>query len=137
MSRGKRKVRQKANVTRALAVNDQESAMTRMLDELTEFQEFQQLLPALRRALVDGKDAGEIYDDFSNMAAVRTVQIALLEQDSGKALSAIKDILDRTQGKAVERKEVKHKFSDLPDDDLDAILLSELDDVSYDDEGGE
>lgn len=98
-----------------------------LLDDLSEFNNFRsEILPVLRKALKGGTDAETIYKKFQAYAAARAVSIAATEVDSAKALYAIKDILDRTQGKAKERQEVTHKLSSLPEEQLDAILLSKL-----------
>jgi hypothetical protein len=60
--------------------------------------------------------------------------IAMTDKDSGRALSAIKDILDRTQGRAVERTTTTHKFEKLKDEELDALLKSRLKEVADTDE---
>lgn len=98
-----------------------------LLEELQQYEIFRDLPKDLRAAVTEGRPAPELYQKYSHIAAVRAVHIAMTEQDSGKALSAIKDIMDRTYGKATERKEVRHKFDDLSDEELDAILISELD----------
>ena len=99
------------------------------LDGLAEYEAFLQDVPKeLREAIVDGLEAPEIYNKYGKLAAIRMVQIAMTEQDSGKAIAAIKDIMDRNYGKATERKQIEHKFEGLSDDELDAIVLSELGD---------
>lgn len=98
-----------------------------LLDDVTAFEDFRaSILPVLRDALKQGMDADTIYKKFQAFAAARAISIAATEIDSSKALSAIKDILDRTQGRAKERSEVTHKLSSLPEEQLDAILLSKL-----------
>lgn len=98
-----------------------------LLDQLQEFSKFrEEILPVLRDALQKGMKADEIYGKFQAYAAARAVSIAATELDSSKALSAIKDILDRSQGKAKERSEVTHKLEQVPDDQLDALILSRL-----------
>lgn len=109
--------------------NKQEESTLHDLSELEEFERFkEEILPKLRDAIAKGVKAQDIYKQYSSHAAARTVTIALTEADAGKALNAAKDILDRAQGKAVERKEFKHKLQDLTDQQLDALLLSEQDD---------
>lgn len=107
--------------------NTQEHRMAGLLDDLREFEQYREdVLPEIRRMLKEGASAEKILERFSNMAAARAVTIALTEEDSSKALAAIKDVIDRSQGKAVERKEVKHQFSELKDEELDALLESKL-----------
>lgn len=105
----------------------QDSAMAKLVDDIAEFNKFrEEILPVLRQALASGLSAEEIYNKFQAYAAARAVSIAATELDSGKALSAIKDILDRTQGRAKEKAEIVHKLEHLPDEQLDSILLSKL-----------
>jgi hypothetical protein len=114
--------------------NDQEDSMIQALDDLAAFQTFQLDLPKeLRQALVDKLPPDEIYKKFASYAAVRTAQIIATERDSGKALAAIKEMLDRTYGKSIERKQIRHQYEDLSDNELDAVLLSELEDDISDD----
>jgi hypothetical protein len=109
-----------------------------ILDQLAEFKEFMALVPkSLRRAIIDGKSAKEIYEEFSTHAACRAVMIMMTEKDSGKALAAIKDIQDRVHGKATEHKEVKHRLDDMPPEELDAIVVSELEDIGLLEGAGE
>lgn len=103
-----------------------EFKMAKTIDQLSQFEEFQnEILPFLKKALKEGATAEDIYARAQALAAARTVSIAATEQDSTKAMAAIRDILDRTQGKAKERTEVEHKYSKLKDEELDALLLSE------------
>ncbi len=104
-------------------------ARASMVDDIAEFTKFREdILPFLRKAIQDGLSAEEIYKRSAALAAARGVSIAVTEVDSGKALSAVRDILDRAQGKAKEQKTVTHKFEDLTDDELDAMLVSEAED---------
>ena len=97
------------------------------MDELTAFEDFKEtILPALQKAVREGVTADEIYQKFQSHAAARAVSIAMKEVDSSKALAAIKDILDRSGGKAAEKREITHKLERLPDEQLDALLLSKL-----------
>lgn len=122
-------MKNKAQNTRhfqALGSNDEESSMLDRLDELAAFEAFQLDIPKeLKRALIDKMSAEDIYKNFENFAAIRAVAIVATEKDSGKALAAIKEILDRSKGKAVERKVVRHQMEELSDKELDAILISE------------
>lgn len=107
-----------------------EMQMAKNIDELAAFEEFQQsLLPYLRNAIRKGATAEEIYKKAQAMAAARAVTIAATSMDETKAMSAIKDILDRSGGKAAERRTVEHKFKDLSDSELDAMLLSEFEEA--------
>lgn len=105
--------------------------MAQVIDDLREFDEFRTgLLKKIQAMLKDGKTSEEILEFGKAMAAARVVTTVAVEKDSQKALAAAKDVLDRTQGKAKERTEVEHKFSKLPEDQLDAMLLSKLKEVT-------
>lgn len=104
-------------------------------ERLSQFEQFEEeILPALRADILSGKDAAEIYEKFQAHAAARGVTIAITSKDEGKALSAIKDILDRGQGKAVERRETRHKFADLTDEQLEAVLMTRMEEDIEDDD---
>lgn len=100
--------------------------MASNLDQLAQFEEFkQQILPSLRESLRKGESAEQIYKKAQSLAAARAVSIAATSMDETKALAAIKDILDRSGGKATENKTVTHKYANLSDSELDAMLISE------------
>lgn len=107
--------------------NTHDAFMARALDDLAQYDTFAVgLLPQLKELLAKGASAEDIYAKFAPMAAARAVMVAMMDVDSGKALAAAKDMLDRDGGKAKERSEVTHKYSQLPDNQLDSLILSEL-----------
>jgi hypothetical protein len=108
-------------------INKEERRMIKMLSQVAAFEEFKtQILPSLQQDIKAGLSAEEILKKYAHMAAARQITIAMTDADSGRALSAIKDLLDRTQGKPTERKEIKHQFSELKDEELDSLLESVL-----------
>ncbi len=118
-----------------LATNKSEHRAVMTLDELSEFREYRSnILKKFQKMLKDGKSSEEILKLAQKIAAARLGTIAATEVDAGRALSAIKDLLDRTQGKAVETKKIEHKFEKLSDDDLDAVVASQLDRLSVEEE---
>jgi hypothetical protein len=107
--------------------NNAETKIVRDIEELAEFQAFKDsILPKLQKMLKSGAGDQEILDWAKSFAAARLASIVLAEPDSGRALAAVKDLLDRTRGKAKEVKELTHRMSALPDTDLNALLVSEL-----------
>ncbi len=109
--------------------------MASVMDELAEFEKFRaDVSPKLQKLVEGGASAEDIYHFAQSMVAAKAVTIALRETDASRAMTAIKDILDRTQGKAKERQEVEHKFSKLRDEELDALIESRLTELDTGDE---
>ena len=99
----------------------------RNLDELAMSEElFSGVLLGIRNDIKNGLSAEDIMQKYANIAAARVVTVALTDQDSGKALAASKDILDRHLGKAKEKKEIIHKLDKVDEKQIDSILLTEL-----------
>lgn len=105
------------------------NAKVRMIDDISEFEAFRrEILPGLRKDLSSGMSSDDILAKYKSYMAARQVTIALTSEDEGKAQAAIKDSLDRVDGKAKERKEVEHKFAKLSDEELDALVSTRLSD---------
>jgi hypothetical protein len=104
-----------------------QETMASVLDELIAFEDFRStILPKLKEMIAAGKSADEMYSWAESYAAGRAISIALTESDSTKALSGVKEILDRSKGKAKERVDVEHRYSKLKDEEIDALLESKL-----------
>lgn len=112
---------------RKMDVNYNDNDAAKRLDELSDYKEFVKHVPKkLRNAIMKGKSAKELYEEFSSEAAARAILIAMTEKDPTKALAAIKEVQDRALGKAVEKKETTHRFDELPEEEVDSILNSKL-----------
>lgn len=111
--------------------NGAEARFIKALDQYREFEAFKEtVLPSIQQDLYEGKlTASELYKKYEALAAARAISIAATEEDSGKAISAIKDILDRSQGRAVEKREVNHRFENLSDEELEALVMTEETDL--------
>lgn len=97
------------------------------LDALAEYEQYRaDVLPLLRQAIKEGWSHEKMLSHPQVMAAItaKTISLAVTALDPAKALAACKEVSDRAVGKAVERKEVKHKFEGLTDEELDARLKS-------------
>lgn len=106
--------------------NSTEDRMVRALDQLAEFEQFkEEILPALRKDIESGLESREIIKKYRALAAAKLVT-AVFVPTAPSALSAARDILDRGDGKPTETKKVEHKFADVADEDLDALLKSKL-----------
>lgn len=104
-----------------------EHKMEKLIGELRAFEQFkEEVLPMLREDLAAGLDPEELRKKYAALAEARVITIALSDPDSGKALAAAKDLRDRAEGRAVERREVKHDLSELDDSQLEALIESNL-----------
>ena len=110
--------------------NTVENRMVRNLDDLAEFEDYVgSVLPKIRQLRKKGKTAKQIYDLFKDDFAARKVSIALDPSVAPeKALAAMNSLEDRIDGKPKERKELDHKYAQMPDKQIDSLLLSELSD---------
>ena len=98
----------------------------KLLSDLSEFEEFREkILPAIRKDLMGGMSAPDLRKKYAALVQARIITEALTTPDAGKAATLAKDVMDRNEGKATEKKEVTIKYKDLSDDELDALLLSE------------
>ena len=118
---------------RANPVKNGDAALTQRVQVIADFREFEnfreEILPALCAELLDKTTtttAEGLLKKYSAYAAARGVSIALSEKRKDIALSAIKDILDRVNGKAIQRTDNHHSFDDLSDADLDAMVISKM-----------
>lgn len=115
--------------------NNVENAMTRSLDSLLVFDDFEAtILPKLRKAIKEGQSAEQMYRTFESHIAARMLTTALSDPDSGKAMVASKEILDRSLGKAREKIDHTHKYAKLSDQELDSLLRS-VEEIENDDKG--
>lgn len=109
-----------------------ETAMTSLVEALVEFEDFKEkLLPAIQKDLLAGMSSKELREKYSAIVQARQITTAIASRDEGRASAAAKDIIDRTEGKATERREVTHKYADLKDEELDAILASEEEELRH------
>jgi hypothetical protein len=106
--------------------NAQQNDLVTALDEKMIYDEWsKELLPELKRLVAEGVKPKDILKKFEGLAAARIVAVALTG-DEKNALIAARDIQDRVSGKPVETKKLEHQFSDLTDEQLDAMIKSKL-----------
>lgn len=100
------------------------------VQQLQEFEEFKKsILPVTLADVQSGMTAPEILQKYQALAAAR---MASLLVDPRQAYAASKEIMDRTMGKAVERKVVKHQYEDMSEQELDALILAQIKEVTGD-----
>lgn len=105
--------------------------MIGMIDALREFEEFREtLLPALRADIKAGMTPQAMRDKWKSIIQARLIQTAITSPDV-QAMAAAKDILDRADGRPTEKKEVTHRYAEMKDEELDAILASEEEDLRH------
>lgn len=116
-------------------VNHAEDSLVEALDDLALFQEMRaELLPELRRLIETKAPTKQILESARAAAVARLASLAVMDEDSKTALAAIKELLDRSEGKVTEKKEITHAMSKLKDEELDALVLSTLDEADSDGE---
>lgn len=107
-----------------------EKRMSDLHDDLKEFEEFRaSTLKAIRQDIKKGLSAAEIRKKYAAILQGRLITDALTTHDEKVAAIIAKDVIDRVEGKATEKREVTHKFKDLKDEELDAILKSEVEEL--------
>lgn len=115
-----------------------EESRARNIDDLVMYDDLMQgILSSVKKDLAAGLTGVEIMNKYAAIAAARTVSIAATEADSGKALQASKDIMDRAYGKAKETKDVTHRLDKVEEKQIDALLISELESLELDGDDGE
>lgn len=103
----------------------QQDRMSRLLDELVEFEEFRTtILDTIRQDLKAGMTAAQLREKYAALVQARVLTEALTDE-SARALTAAKDVLDRAHGRATEKKEITHTLKDMSEAELDALIRSE------------
>lgn len=132
MSRAKARPKSGGAATRKKTSEAAKSAIAGLIDALTQFEDFaSKILPAIQKDVKSGLTAKEMREKYAAIVQARQITTAILADDEGRASVAAKDILDRAEGKATERKEVTHKYADLKDEELEAILRSEEEELRH------
>lgn len=102
-----------------------------LIDDLMEFADFRQrILPAIRQDLSKGLSAAQLREKYASLVQARQLTEAVTSENADTALRAGQSILDRVEGKATEKREVKHTFENMTDEELDAVLRSEISDLA-------
>ena len=115
------------------SINKAEDKAVDAMDELSEYQDFKEnILPALREDLQKGMSAEDIRKKYSGYVQAAMLTTALTDSDASKRIAAAKDIIDRSEGKPTESKEVRHSLEKMPEEQLDSILWSKLQDGEED-----
>jgi len=98
-----------------------------ILEDLELFEELKKdLLPALRDMVRKGEKSDKILERGRALATARLVTLAATTDNPTAALSAIKEVLNRTVGPVVEKREVAHRLAAMEEKELDALLISKI-----------
>lgn len=101
-----------------------------LCDDIKEFEEFRATtLKAIRRDIKKGMSAAKIREKYLAILQGRLITDALTTDNVGLAQAIVKDVADRVEGRATEKKEVTHRFKDMSEKELDAVLKSEEQDL--------
>ncbi len=109
--------------------NHAEFQMAKALDKRSLYEGISETIaPLLRQALEEGWTHEKLanHPKIQLLLTARAVTVALQDPDAGKAMTAIKDLKDRTEGKPKERVELTSKLEKTSDTELDAMLMSKL-----------
>lgn len=107
----------------------EQKRMAETLDDLEEFESFKKdILPKLRREMQKGSSAEDIFKMVTPLLAGKLASMALTTKDNKESMAMIKDILDRSQGKARERIQVTTKYEQMSDEELAALVRQQEED---------
>jgi hypothetical protein len=113
-----------------LGQNAAEDAAIEGFDELQLYEKWKsEILPALTADIANGLTPTQIIEKHKSILVARQLMRALSPEDTAVSAGAAKELLDRSEGKAVERKSVEHRLAALPDEQLDAVLSTKLRDL--------
>jgi hypothetical protein len=103
-----------------------EDAMVRGLDRLAAYDNYRRdISPRVQELLASGASAQKILDSCQELAAAKLVEKALSGQGK-EQMFALKELLDRSVGKAAEKIEIKSAYNKMSDAELDALLASKM-----------
>jgi len=106
--------------------NREQRQAAKLADAVSDFEEFRNgLLKAIRVDVKNKMSPKHLREKYAAILQGRMITDALTTEDVKEATAIAKDVIDRVEGKATERKEVTHKFKDLSDQELKSILESE------------
>lgn len=108
-----------------------EIAMTRAIDTLSEFEEFQtDVLPVLRQLIKSKATTGEMVETARPLLVAMLTSMAFSNEDDKLRAQIAKDLIQMIDGKPTEKKEFTHKLGKLKDEEVDALLLTKLREVN-------
>lgn len=102
-----------------------QNRMNRSLDRLAEYELFdQQIMPQLKKMVLENWSPEKIRKAFAPV-----MQAQMIKKGLGGDFKAIKDILDRHEGTAIQRMEAKTIYAQMTKKELAALALQKLSDA--------
>ena len=83
----------------------------------------------LLEMIEDGSAVEAIYEKYGPALAARMVMMGITTSDAREAITLIKEIHDRSLGKAKERQEVTYKYKNISDEELEKMISAEEEQV--------
>jgi hypothetical protein len=97
--------------------------------ELRTTGQWDSVLPEITLDVSKGMDTETLRKKYAPLLTAKQISIGLTSPRPNAALAAIKDVMDRAEGKPVETKEVRHKLEALSEEELEAVLRTKLQDL--------
>jgi len=108
-----------------------ENKMVRSLDKLAQYELFDKtIMPSLKKMIVQGWSPEKIRKHFAPLIQARMIQAGLGDVRSAQTMKAMKDLLDRHEGTAVQRVEQKNIYAKMSKKELAALALQKLQDAN-------
>lgn len=105
-------------------------SMARALDKLAEYDLFDQsIMPQLQKMVLEGWTPERIRKSFAPLFQARMIQAGLGDLNKSATMNALKDLLDRHEGTAVQRVENKTLYGKMDRKELAALALQKLKDA--------
>lgn len=98
-----------------------------VIDDLAEFEQFRrEFWGQLQKDLLAGLSAADLRKKYHAKAQARLIMNAIADPDSARSTAAARDLIDRTEGRAIERREETRKYENTKEEQLRAALLSKV-----------
>ena len=102
----------------------------RLHEDLIDFDQWRgDILPVLREELKSGVSADDLRKKYEPIAVAKLLSLLANSDNESAVVAAAKDIQDRSSGKAKETREIEHRLGALPETELDAVLISAMDEI--------
>jgi GH24 family phage-related lysozyme (muramidase) len=99
------------------------------LDRLAQYEEFKNAIsPKLQERVLKGASVEEMFSEFAAAVGAAMLTRALRDGD----FKAMQDVLNRAKGTPVQAKKVEHTYSEMSEEQLDALVESKIQELEDD-----